>query len=105
MNNRLESVDVPASLLHFQRRQQEDGTPSRQQNVPQARNSDALALGGPSPERLERPPSRRIGNASQALAAIEKLRRQATEHPTRLLASHAPDGRLAETLLTRAPAS
>jgi len=108
MTNRLEHVNIPASLLRFERREsQEKPTAFQQQKASSSRTGDALTLEGPAPERLERPLSRRIGDPTQAQAAIEQLRRKASKNPAGLLASHAPDGRTVDALLRgpRAPAS
>ncbi len=106
MTNRLEHVNIPASLLRFERREsQEKPTSFQQQKAVPSSTDDALSLEGPTPERLERPLSQRIGDSTQALAAIEQLHRQAAGDPAALMASHAPDGRTVDALLTRAPAS
>ena len=100
MTNRLEPVNIPASLLRFERREsQEKPTSFQQPKAAPSSTDDALTLEGPAPERLERPLSRRIGDPSQAQAAIEQLRRQASADPAGLLASHAPDGRTVDALL------
>jgi hypothetical protein len=108
MTNRLEHINIPASLLRFERRDsQEKPTTFQQHKAAPSHTGDALSLEGPTPEQLERPLSRRIGDPAQALAAIERLRRQATEDPASLLASHTPDGRTVDALLRgpHAPAS
>ena len=55
-------------------------------------HQDTLAVASGSPERLDRPLSRRIGDADEALNTVQQLKAQLQKQPGAAVAAHADIG-------------